>query len=203
MPTSRRLLIVGSLLTLSAHAGARSKADEDSIGALLVAHTEKWNLHDIDAWAEILHDDADWVHWGGGYWRGKDAIPAGTKEIHRTYYRASRMTPQRVEDLTFLAPDIALAHVRSELTGHERAPGHSSTARAPCSQGKRDRGGFVRCITPAFARTRSPHTFNESRPSRRRSKTPVSLAQFFADSSCSRCRLRSRRIFPTSATKRG
>ena len=102
MPTSRRLLIVGSLLTLSAHAGARSKADEDSIGALLVAHTEKWNLHDIDAWAEILHDDADWVHWGGGY----------TKEVHRTYYKASRMTRQRVEDLTFLAPDIALAHVR-------------------------------------------------------------------------------------------
>lgn len=125
MPTSRRLLIVGSLLTLSAHAGARSKADEDSIGALLVAHTEKWNLHDIDAWAEILHDDADWVHWGGGYWRGKDQIKAGTKEIHRTYYRASRMTPQRVEDLTFLAPDIALAHVRSELTGDERAPGET------------------------------------------------------------------------------
>ncbi|HJY08320.1 MAG TPA: SgcJ/EcaC family oxidoreductase [Bryobacteraceae bacterium] len=125
MPTSRRLLIVGSLLTLSAHAGARSKADEDSIGALLVAHTEKWNLHDIDAWAEILHDDADWVHWGGGYWRGKDEIKAGTKEIHRTYYRASRMTPQRVEDLTFLAPDIALAHVRSELTGDERAPGET------------------------------------------------------------------------------
>ena len=125
MPTSRRLLIVGSLLTLSAHAGARSKADEDSIGALLIAHTEKWNLHDIDAWAEILHDDADWVHWGGGYWRGKDEIKAGTKEIHRTYYRASRMTPQRVEDLTFLAPDIALAHVRSELTGDERAPGET------------------------------------------------------------------------------
>jgi uncharacterized protein (TIGR02246 family) len=125
MPTSRRLLIVGSLLTLSAHAGARSKADEDSICALLVAHTEKWNLHDIDSWAEILHDDADWVQWSCGYWRGKDEIKAGTKEIHRTYYRASRMTPQRVEDLTFLTPDIALAHVRSELTGDERAPGET------------------------------------------------------------------------------
>jgi hypothetical protein len=39
-------------------------------------------------------------------------------------------------------------------------------------------------------------------PTRAR-KTPVSLAQFFADSTCSRCRLRSRWIFPTSATKRG
>jgi len=125
MLTSRRQLLVGSLVTLSAPAGARARTDEDEIHALLVVHTEQWNLHDIDAWAEILHDDADWVHWGGGYWRGKDQIKAGTKEIHRTYYRASRMTPQRVEDLTFLTPDIALAHVRSELTGDERAPGET------------------------------------------------------------------------------
>jgi uncharacterized protein (TIGR02246 family) len=112
-------------VSLSAAAGARTKADEDAIGAVLVAHTEKWNLHDIEAWAEILHDDADWVHWGGGYWHGKDQVTAGTKEIHRTYYRNSRMTPQRVEDLTFLSPEIALAHVRSELTGDERAPGET------------------------------------------------------------------------------
>jgi uncharacterized protein (TIGR02246 family) len=125
MPTSRRLLIAGSLLSLSVPAAAHTKSDEDTIVALLVAHTEKWNLHDIDAWAEILHDDADWVHWGGGYWRGKEQIMAGTKEIHRTYYRNSRMTPQRVEDLTFLASDIALAHVRSELTGDERSPGET------------------------------------------------------------------------------
>ena len=123
MPVSRRLLMVGSLLTLSAPAGARTKTDEDAIHALLVAHTQQWNLHDIDAWAEILHDDADWVHWGGGYWRGKEQVKAGTREIHSTYYRNSRMTPQRVEDLTFLSPDIALAHVRSELTGDERSPG--------------------------------------------------------------------------------
>jgi hypothetical protein len=55
MSTTRRLLIAGSLLTLSAAAGARTKTE-------------------------------------------------------------------RVEDLTFLTPDIALAHVRSELTGDERSP---------------------------------------------------------------------------------
>jgi hypothetical protein len=35
------------------------------------------------------------------------------------------MTPQRVEDLTFLSTDTALAHVRSELTGHARSPGET------------------------------------------------------------------------------
>ena len=35
------------------------------------------------------------------------------------------MIPQRVEDLTLLSPDIALAHVRRELTGDEGAPGET------------------------------------------------------------------------------
>jgi hypothetical protein len=35
------------------------------------------------------------------------------------------MSPQRIEDLTFLTPTVALAHVRSELTGDERTPGET------------------------------------------------------------------------------
>ena len=113
------------LFTLSAAASAQSKPDEDAIHAVLKTHTEKWNVHDMDAWAEILHDDADWVHWRGGVWRGKAQIREGHRQIHRTYYQATRMTPQRIEDLTFLTSEIALAHVRSELTGDERSPGQT------------------------------------------------------------------------------
>jgi uncharacterized protein (TIGR02246 family) len=119
------VVLMGCLCMLSATASAQSKADEDAIQAVLKAHTEKWNVHDMDAWAEILHDDADWVHWRGGVWRGKAQIREGHREIHRTYYKATRMSPQRVEDLTFLTPEIALAHVRSELTGDERTPGQT------------------------------------------------------------------------------
>jgi uncharacterized protein (TIGR02246 family) len=117
--------LLGLLAALSMPTRAQSKADENAINALLKAHTEKWNVHDMDAWAEILHDDADWVHWRGGIWRGKAQIREGHKEIHRTYYKATRMSAQRVEDLTFLTPEIALAHVRSEMTGDERSPGQT------------------------------------------------------------------------------
>jgi hypothetical protein len=66
-----------------------------AIMAILKAHEEHWNRHDMDAWADtLLHEDSDWVNWRG-------------------------------EDLTFLSPDIALAHVRSELSGDERAPGRT------------------------------------------------------------------------------
>jgi uncharacterized protein (TIGR02246 family) len=120
-----RICLICLLSALSVPAQAQSKADQDAIQALLETHTEKWNIHDMDAWAEILHDDADWVHWRGGIWRGKAQIREGHREIHRTYYKATRMSAQRVEDLTFLAPEIALAHVRSEMTGDERSPGET------------------------------------------------------------------------------
>src|SRR5688572_9046457 len=125
MCTIFHFAIAISLLFLSSNAYGQSPADEAAIKALLVAHTEKWNVHDMDAWADILHEDADWVHWGGGYWRGKQQIRDGHKEIHRTHYKATRMSAQRIEDLTFLTPTVALAHVRSELTGDERSPGET------------------------------------------------------------------------------
>lgn len=107
--------------SLAEPAGAR-----EAISALLRAHEEHWNRHDMDAWADaLLHDDSDWVHWRGGYWRGKAAIKAGHEEIHRTFYRNSWVSPQRIEDLTFLSPQLAIAHVRGELGGDERAPGQT------------------------------------------------------------------------------
>jgi uncharacterized protein (TIGR02246 family) len=103
------------------HADARR-----AIAAVLQAHTEQWNRHDMAAWADaILHEDSDWVNWRGGYWHGKAAIRAGHEAIHKAHYKSSRLTPQRIEDLTFITPDIAIAHVRSELSGDERAPGQT------------------------------------------------------------------------------
>ena len=98
--------------------------DRAAIEAVLQAHVDNWNRHDMDAWADaILHEDSDWVNWRGGYWRGKAAITAGHKVIHQGSYKNSRLTPQRIEDLTFLTPDMVLVHARSELSGDERAPG--------------------------------------------------------------------------------
>lgn len=75
---------------------------------ILKAHTEHWNRHDMTAWADAIpREDSDWVNWRGGYWRGKAAIRVGHEEVHRSYYRSSRISPQRVEDLAFPAPDTA------------------------------------------------------------------------------------------------
>jgi uncharacterized protein (TIGR02246 family) len=97
--------------------------DTADIMAILKAHETNWNKHDMNLWAEMLHEDADWVNWRGGYWHGKAAIKAGHEKIHRSYYKNTVLSPQRVEDMVFLTPEIVLAHVRSELSGDERTPG--------------------------------------------------------------------------------
>jgi uncharacterized protein (TIGR02246 family) len=98
----------------------------EAIMAVLKAHTEYWNRHDMDTWADkLLHEDSDWVNWRGGYWHGKSEIREGHRAIHKAHYKNSVVSPQRIEDLTFITPEIALAHVRSELSGDERAPGKS------------------------------------------------------------------------------
>lgn len=105
---------------------SESEDAKKKIMAVLKAHEEYWNRHDMDTWADkILHEDSDWVNWRGGYWHGKAAIRDGHRAIHKAQYKNSRLSPQRVEDLTFITPDIALAHVRSELSGDERAPGQT------------------------------------------------------------------------------
>ena len=99
---------------------------KQQIAAVLRAHEEYWNRHDMDTWADkILHEDSDWVSWRGRYLHGKTAIRDGHRAIHQTQYKNSRLSPQRVEDLTFLTADVAVAHVRSELSGDERAPGQT------------------------------------------------------------------------------
>jgi uncharacterized protein (TIGR02246 family) len=106
--------------------GPERDAAKREIMGVLKAHEEYWNRHDMDTWADkILHEDSDWVNWRGGYWRGKAAIREGHRAIHAAHYKNSRLSPQRIDDLTFITPDIALAHVRSELSGDERAPGQA------------------------------------------------------------------------------
>jgi uncharacterized protein (TIGR02246 family) len=119
-------LTLFSLAPTANNQAGKSNEEEarKAITKVLKAHEENWNRHDMDAWADaILHEDSDWVNWRGGYWHGKSEIREGHRAIHKAHYKNSVLSPQRIEDLTFITPEIALAHVRSELSGDERAAG--------------------------------------------------------------------------------
>lgn len=124
--------------TASAAAQASTQADRAQVEKLVHDFEAAWNRHDMRAFAELFHEDAEWIHWRGGLWSGKPEIYEGHKAIHETYYRTSRAKLQGIEALHFLAPTVAYVRVRSDMTGDARFPGETFRYRRTMILGKRD-----------------------------------------------------------------
>lgn len=133
MKTQTRRWQIGGLLavlvSLSAASGCSTTApaqgadDKAAILAVIAEFEDAWNRHDMEAFAALFHEDAAWVNWRGGYWRGIDEIKRGHTVIHQTFYKNTRMQTIAVEDVTFLTPVVAVTHDRNNMTGDERSPG--------------------------------------------------------------------------------
>ncbi len=135
MRTQLRHCLLGTLLAVLGclSAGARRSSDtlppastsDDSAAVLAVIRgfEDAWNRHDMDAFAALFHEDAAWVHWRGGYFRGRDEIKRGHLAIHQTFYKNTHMQTIGVEDVRFLTPVVAVTHDRANMTGDERSPG--------------------------------------------------------------------------------
>ena len=90
--------------------------------AILQKVEDAWNQHDMQAFANLFHEDGIWVLWTGHVWTGRKAIEDGHAEVHRTIFRNS-IQREGLEELTFVGPDAAVVRYCSTLTGDERAPG--------------------------------------------------------------------------------
>lgn len=73
-----------------------------------------WNALDGTAFAAPFAEDADFVNILGEHFRGRDKIAAGHDGIFRSIYAGSTVHMQ-VEQVRLLRPDVALAHVHSNL----------------------------------------------------------------------------------------
>ncbi|MGK4004563.1 SgcJ/EcaC family oxidoreductase [Sorangium sp. So ce1036] len=83
---------------------------------LVAAFNDTWNRHDMDAFAALHAEDADFVNIFGLWWHGRPAIRESHVGIHKTVFRQSRLSSVRVET-RFVAPDIAVVRWAWELTG--------------------------------------------------------------------------------------
>ena len=113
-------------------------ADKAAVLAIVKGFEDAWNRHDMDAFAELFHEDAAWVHWRGGYFRGRDEIKRGHLAIHQTFYKNTHMQTIAVEDVTFLTDIVAVTHDRADMTGDERSPGQVFRYRKTMVITKRD-----------------------------------------------------------------
>ncbi len=95
---------------MTADAG-RARAD---IASLIEWMSLEWNAHDADGYAALFTDEADAVIINGDHQRGRHAIAEGHRDIFASIYRDSSIVSM-IEQLRFLAPDVALVHLVSRL----------------------------------------------------------------------------------------
>jgi uncharacterized protein (TIGR02246 family) len=112
--------------------------DTQAIQVVLDGFVEAWNHHDMKAFGELFDDDATFVNIRGMLWGGRAEIETAHKAIHSSFYKGSHIQNQ-VESLRFLAPEVAVALVRSDLTGDERSPGATRQTRSTLVLAKRTR----------------------------------------------------------------
>lgn len=88
----------------------------DAIKVLMVQTTESFNRHDAKAWARFCTPDAQLVTVRGESMKGISEIEKGLATVFET--RARRATLKTLDiSVRFIRPDVALAHVTSEMSG--------------------------------------------------------------------------------------
>ncbi|AUX38283.1 MULTISPECIES: SgcJ/EcaC family oxidoreductase [Sorangium] len=101
----------------AAAAAAPDARTQQALGEQLVAaFNDAWNRHDMDAFAALHAEDADFVNIFGMWWHGRATIRENHAGIHKTVFRQSRLESVRVET-RFVAPDVAVVRWAWVLTG--------------------------------------------------------------------------------------
>ncbi|HZQ97159.1 MAG TPA: SgcJ/EcaC family oxidoreductase [Candidatus Sulfotelmatobacter sp.] len=91
-----------------------------SVEDVLEAFRETWNQHDMLAMGELFANDADFVNVLGIHFASKAEIAAAHEDLHKVRFARTHIRELR-RQVAYLSPDIALAHVRWEMTGDPMA----------------------------------------------------------------------------------
>jgi uncharacterized protein (TIGR02246 family) len=113
------LLAVGFLLAADDPKSEAKGEDEKAIRAQLAALEKEWNAHDMKAFSARLAEDVDVVNRFGQWMKGRMAVEKHLIALHAMPFRDHLVgRSSRIEQVRFLAPDLALAHeVTEEETG--------------------------------------------------------------------------------------
>ena len=112
------------MLFASVSEGAPQSArdsDRKQITDFMAALDETWNKHDMHAHAELFHEDGVWIVWTGQVLKGRAEYEATTAPLHKTVFKKS-VHKGRIEELTFVAPDVAVVRGYGTVVGNEPTP---------------------------------------------------------------------------------
>ena len=132
MKTSPMRLLAMLLLFLTAfasHAGdVKESRDVEGARETVTSLVNAWNEHDMNAFANLFAEDADYVNIEGTRWRGRSAIKDAHTFVHSTIFKHSHLT---VDDTTFkqLSPDVIVARSTWRLEGQTTMKGEPVPSR--------------------------------------------------------------------------
>ncbi len=92
------------------------------------AFAETWNRHDMNAFADLFSEDAEFVNVVGLWWKGRTEIRDAHASTHRSIFKNSRLSLQEAAT-RFPVPGLAIARCRWTLEGHVAPDGKPLPAR--------------------------------------------------------------------------
>lgn len=96
--------------------GGGSGSEEQAVKAVIAATTEAFNKHDAKAWIRLCLPGARLVTVRGESMQGVAEIEKGLAAIFHGRGRSAALKTLAVA-VTFIRPDVALAHVTNEMSG--------------------------------------------------------------------------------------
>ena len=128
--TLSRGLFAFAILAAAAGTAAESgrASDRQAVERVAQGFAEAWNRHDMDAFAALFAQRADFVNVIGLHWRGREEIKRAHVELHATRMKDSHLTISSAS-IRMLRPDVALVHATWELMGDTGVEGKSQPPR--------------------------------------------------------------------------
>jgi uncharacterized protein (TIGR02246 family) len=114
-------------------AGSGKERDEmeehrRKIEEVVRAFAEHWNQHDMEAFARLFAEDAEFVNVVGMWWTGREEIKRAHETTHASIFKKSHLKIDEIK-VRFVRPEVAVARSRWELTGHVGPGGEALPAR--------------------------------------------------------------------------
>lgn len=96
----------------------KNSNDEIQIKSVIDSFATAWNAHDMNKFAELFINDADWVNIRGSRWKGIEEIKKNHVAVHQRFYSKSRI--EFVEtSIRIITPDVAVIHTKEIVTNSD------------------------------------------------------------------------------------
>ena len=129
------VLLAGSIGLFHVVANAQTpdrRKEEEAIRAVIAGITEAFNQHDAKAWIRLATSDTDLVTVRGESMKGIKEIENGLTGLFQGRNRNANVKVLDVK-VRLISPDVAIAHVTTELSGVVNAEGQNLPARRELS----------------------------------------------------------------------